>query len=108
MADASAEGLIALTEACDPATFFGLGGKDVLDEAYRKAAKLDALKFAITFDPSRCGLASTIKNQLLKYNRTKALLDCELSKLNVYSKSPSGTPSASRCLGNGQLNRGAR
>ena len=86
LANASTESLAALTEACDPATF-GLAGEDVLDEAYRKAAKLDVSKFAITFNPLRCGLISTIKDQLLNYNRANAPLDCELSKLNVYGKS---------------------
>ena len=90
LANASAESLTALTEACDPATF-GLGGEDVLDETYRKAAKLDASKFAITFDPVRCGLISAIKDQLLQGNVSKVSLDCELSKLNVYGISSSNT-----------------
>jgi len=107
LTDASTESLVALTAACGPATF-GLGGEDILDEVYKKSAKLDVSKFAITFDPLRCGLISTIKNQLLKYNRTRATLDCGLSKLDISGKSPSGTPSASRRLGNGQLKCGTR
>ena len=59
-----------------------------MDETYRKAAKLDVSKFAISFDPLRCGLISTIKDQLLEYSIAKAPLDCELSKLNVYGKTP--------------------
>jgi len=92
LANASIESLVALTEACDPATF-GLGGEDVLDESYRKAVKLDPSKFAITFDPIRCGLVGTIKDQLLQYNRAKTPLDCELSKLNVYGTSSLGASS---------------
>lgn len=59
-----------------------------MDETYRKAAKLDVSKFAINFDPLSCGLVSTIKDQLLEYSIAKTPLDCELSKLNVYGKTP--------------------
>ena len=87
MANASTEDLTALTEACDPATF-GLGGEDVLDETYRKAVKLDASKFAITFNPACCDLIGAIKEQLFQVNVAASSLDCELSKLNIYGMSP--------------------
>ena len=101
MANASAESLAALTEACDPATF-GLGGEDVLDETYRKATKLDASKFAITFDPLRCSLIGSIKDQLLdsKNQTVKTSLDCELSKLNVCGKASLSISSLKREPGN--------
>lgn len=40
-----------VSNACQPATF-GLNNRDVLDEAYRKAGKLDAGRFAWLFNPS--------------------------------------------------------
>ena len=44
-----------LLHHCDPATF-GVGGRDVLDEECRKAAKLDASDFSTNFHPHDCGI----------------------------------------------------
>ena len=49
---------------CDPATF-GVGGRDVLDEEYRKAAKLDASDFSTNFHPHDCGILDSIQQILL-------------------------------------------
>ena len=53
-----------LLEACDPATF-GLSGRDVLDEQYRKAGKLDANRFSTSFHPHDYGIVDTISQTLL-------------------------------------------
>ena len=57
-------GLLALVKACTPATF-GLGGKDVLDETYRKAGKLDREDFCVDFHPADYGIVSAIAQTLL-------------------------------------------
>ena len=43
-----------LLSRCQPATF-GVGGKDILDETYRKAGKLDKVDFSTSFHPHDCG-----------------------------------------------------
>ena len=49
---------------CDPATF-GVGGRDILDEEYRKAVKLDASNFSTSFHPHDCGILDSIQQILL-------------------------------------------
>ena len=53
-----------LLHHCDPATF-GVGGRDILDETYRKAAKLDASDFSTNFHPHDCGILDSIQQILL-------------------------------------------
>lgn len=57
-------GLGVLLDACSPATF-GSGGKDVLDETYRKAGKLDRTNFSVDFHPHDYGIIDTIAQTLL-------------------------------------------
>ncbi|KAL2064514.1 hypothetical protein VTL71DRAFT_3651 [Oculimacula yallundae] len=88
---------------CLPATF-GFNNRDVLDETYRKAGKLDAENFSTSFHPADFGVLDAIGQCLLPGLGLKA--DCmkmglgkgrgahwgvraELYKLNVYS-GPSG------------------
>ncbi len=49
---------------CQPATF-GRGGKDVFDESYRKARKLDATRFCTSFNPHECGIVDAVAQVLL-------------------------------------------
>ena len=56
--------LDGLVDACQPATF-GLEGKDILDESYRKATKLDASAFSTNFHPHDCGIIESIQQILL-------------------------------------------
>ena len=53
-----------LLHHCDPATF-GVGGRDVLDEEYRKAAKIDASDFSTNFHPHDCGILDSVQQILL-------------------------------------------
>lgn len=46
-------------------TTFGFGGKDILDENYRKAKKLDAAAFSTNFHPHDCGFMESIQQILL-------------------------------------------
>lgn len=59
LSNASDDALSHLAEACDAATF-GVNQKDVLDETYRKAGKLDTAYFAMKFDAERCGLVEAV------------------------------------------------
>ena len=56
--------LDGLINGCQPATF-GLEGKDVLDESYRKATKLEASAFSTSFHPHDCGIIESIQQILL-------------------------------------------
>lgn len=57
------EKLNALVNSCQPATF-GLGGRDVLDEGYRKASKLDTTQFSSNFHPHDCGILDSVQQVL--------------------------------------------
>ncbi|KAL9000764.1 MAG: hypothetical protein Q9188_005613, partial [Gyalolechia gomerana] len=56
--------LQALLKRCGRATF-GIGGRDVLGESYRKANKLDATLFSSNFHPHDCGLVDSGQQILL-------------------------------------------
>ena len=62
--DVSRRMLGCLLHYCQPATF-GVGGHDVLDEKYRKAAKLDTSQFSTDFHPHDCGILDSIQQILL-------------------------------------------
>lgn len=53
-----------LLHACRPATF-GLKGKDVYDESYRKAPKLDESQFSTNFSPDLHGIIRVVEQMLL-------------------------------------------
>ncbi len=84
-----------LLEDCRPATF-GKKGEEVLDESYRKAAKLDTHQFSTNFNPYDVGIIDAITQTLLpgiarmpvpKGDKTYAEhlgVIAELYKLNVY------------------------
>ena len=57
-------GLQELVNACQPASF-GLNGKEVLDQSYRKAGKLDRSEFLTDFHPHDCGIIDSIRQILL-------------------------------------------
>lgn len=65
---------------CEPATF-GQGKKEVFDEQYRKAGKLDASKFCTSFNPYEHGVMDIVTQALVhtKYHGIRA----ELYNLNV-------------------------
>ncbi|CAA7263501.1 unnamed protein product [Cyclocybe aegerita] len=82
-ANATDKQLKKLANACQPATF-GLGQKDVLDESYRKAGKMDAAAFATHFSPLQLGVVDTIVDSLFQGHRDSKGVCAELYKLNVY------------------------
>jgi hypothetical protein len=73
-----------LTEACDPASF-GMKEKEVLDETYRKAGKMDPDRFASPLHPSQTDLMKIIRGYLLEGKQASEYIVTELHKLNVYS-----------------------
>ncbi|KAK0711838.1 hypothetical protein B0H67DRAFT_586399 [Lasiosphaeris hirsuta] len=80
-----------LLQDMQPATF-GLGGKDVYDESYRKALKLDPTRFSSTLNPYTLGIIDTISQALLpslRHAKQTRAVKAELYKLNIYS-GPSG------------------
>lgn len=75
-----------------------MGGKDVLDENYRKAGKLDNSQFSMNWHPADYGVLDAIAQTLLTETGVEEGGDgrrehwgvrAELYKLNVYS-APSG------------------
>ncbi|KAH7166480.1 hypothetical protein EDB81DRAFT_285274 [Dactylonectria macrodidyma] len=91
--DAVSKGAFAqLLTDCEPATF-GIGNKEVLDETYRKASKMDATRFSTDFHPYEHGILDTIVQALAHGDRQTTSnnlgIRAELYKLNIYS-GPSG------------------
>ncbi|KAG5636142.1 hypothetical protein H0H81_008998 [Sphagnurus paluster] len=82
---ATVDDLQTLSDACEPATF-GLGQRDVLDEDYRKAGKMDKNNFSINLDLVQMGIVDRIRVQLLEGADEKKYVKAELYKLNVYGK----------------------
>ncbi|KAF9444108.1 hypothetical protein P691DRAFT_778485 [Macrolepiota fuliginosa MF-IS2] len=75
-----------LSNACELATF-GLNHKDVLDETYRKAGKIDAGNFAWLFGPSdRSDFANKLVSGLFPWEAPDRGIRFELYKLNVYGE----------------------
>ena len=75
-----------LEATCDPATF-GVDNRDVLDESYRKAGKLDNQCFAFNLDVGRVGLLEAIRMGLFPGRDERKAIHAELYKLNVYGTS---------------------
>jgi hypothetical protein len=66
---------------------FGLQGKEVIDESYRKASKLDTTAFSTNFCPYGSGIIDAIGQTLLPKNPSSCQgIRAELYKLNVSSK----------------------
>lgn len=78
-------GLRSRTRACDPTTF-GVNQKDVSDESYRKAGKLDIENFASKFKLEKSGIMTVIRAALLEGHDSNRPIEAELYKLNVYGE----------------------
>jgi hypothetical protein len=77
--------LAHLSSVCEPATF-GVNQKDVLDESYRKARKLDVAHFATTFELRKSGIMDVVRAALLEGHDSNRPVEAELYKLNVYGE----------------------
>jgi hypothetical protein len=83
LASATYDELEQLTQACVPASF-GVKEKEVLDESYRKAGKLDPERFASLIYPAQTNLIKIIRGSLLEGTQSTESIVVELHKLNVY------------------------
>ncbi len=66
-----------------------LNQKDVLDDTYRKAGKLNAEDFATKLDVVKAGLVDAVRYNLFEGVQSKNIVRAELYKLNVYGWIPS-------------------
>lgn len=74
------EGLVGSTQPAG----FGFKGKNVIDESYRKASKLDPSAFSTNFCPYEVGIIDAISQTLLPLPKRRAQgIRAELYKLNV-------------------------
>lgn len=74
-----------LVRDCEAATF-GRGAKDVYDESYRKATKMDPSRFSSTFNPYEVGVVDTIAQTLLptlRHSQQTRTVKAGLYKMNV-------------------------
>ena len=80
-----------LLKDCSPASF-GRGGKDVVDESYRKAGKLDVSAFCTSFNPHALGIVETAAQALVLSNKTQTNethgIRAELYKCKFSASSP--------------------
>jgi len=60
--------------------------KDVYDEGYRKARKMDVGRFSTQFHPADHGIIEVLGDVLLKGQVDTRLIQMELYKLNVYGR----------------------
>lgn len=74
--------LRALHDACATATF-GIGNKEVTDETYRKALKLDTSAFATSFQISGTNILNMVHKLLVP---NAGSVRAELYKLNMYEE----------------------
>jgi hypothetical protein len=78
--------IMKLVADTQPASF-GFQGKDVIDESYRKASKLDTTAFSTNFCPYESGIIDVIGQTLLpKHPSSSQGIRAELYKLNVSSR----------------------
>ena len=68
LSQASESELTNLSSVCEPATF-GVDQKDVLDESYRKARKLDVTNFATTFELPKSGIMHVVRAGTFRRSR---------------------------------------
>jgi ATP phosphoribosyltransferase regulatory subunit HisZ len=77
---ASGEAFAKLLEDSEPATY-GVGNKEVLDETYRKAGKMNAARFSTNLNPYEHGVIDAIA-QALAHGQHRGIR-AELYNLNV-------------------------
>ncbi|KAL8948013.1 MAG: hypothetical protein Q9222_005764 [Ikaeria aurantiellina] len=77
----SQRALVELVQRCQPATF-GVGNRDVLDEKYRKASKLDNTAFSSDFHPHDFGIVDAVQQILMPSTLAKS------GEANVDSRRP--------------------
>ena len=84
LANANGLKLQTLIGACERAAF-GLDNRDVLDETYRKAWKMDSSNFLTRLDVVSAGIIDHVCAKLMQGN-TERRVRSEIYKLNVYGE----------------------
>ena len=84
LANANDLKLQTLVGACERAAF-GLDNRDVLDETYRKAWKMDSSNFLTRLDIVSAGIIDHVCAKLMQGN-TERRVRSEIYKLNVYGE----------------------
>jgi hypothetical protein len=92
----TADDLNELPATCQKATF-GVGQTDTLDEAYRKARKMDLNRFAVRLDVVSSEFLEKISSDILQGQNMDAdnYVRAEMYKLNVYGSSSESLSSSS-------------
>lgn len=83
LANANDPKLHTLVGACERASF-GLDKKDILDETYRKAWKMDSSRFSTSFDIVNTGILDHVYAKLTP--GSPDMIRPELYKLNAYGE----------------------
>jgi len=81
--DATSDELEQLAQTCQPATF-GRNDKDVMDETYRKAGKMDSELFSTPLVYDYTDIVNIVRECLLDGTDSLRKLKVELYKFNVY------------------------
>jgi hypothetical protein len=81
-----------LAQPCDPASF-GMKEKEVLDETYRKARKMDTERFYLPLQTVQSDLVEIIRDRLLQGTQSTESIVAELYKLNWYGTHRISIPS---------------
>lgn len=84
LANAADISLQTLLMACEPAPF-GIDNKDVLDDTYRKAWKMDKDNFSTRLDVVHTRILDRICLKLMRGNVERKIRS-ELYKLNIYGE----------------------
>lgn len=91
------DSLAKLLEGTEPAGF-GYKGKDIIDESYRKASKLDTSAFSTNFCPYETGIIDVVAQALLPLSPDQSQgVRAELYKLNVRALSLPPIPMIETC-----------
>ncbi|ESK89105.1 hypothetical protein Moror_5278 [Moniliophthora roreri MCA 2997] len=86
LANTSDAQLASLKRVCEAASF-GVGSQNVLDDTYRKALKLDASRFATSFDLCNTDILQRIQSHLVDTDTIlRRHIRAERYKLNVYEE----------------------
>src|SRR5258708_15014219 len=72
-----------LAQVCEPASF-GINDKDVLDETYRKAGKMDSELFSTPLASEHTDLVKVLRGHLLEATDSTRKLNIKLYKPNAY------------------------
>jgi hypothetical protein len=83
IAQATPEQVLALAEACSPATF-ERNNEDTLNDSYLKVGKMDSYQFSVRIVSERTQLQEVVCGYILEVKAAAHPIIFEIYKLNVY------------------------